>query len=638
MKHCIFIILLGSFLTGLCAPVILKNEKISLSIDPDTGGFTVKDLRTNEQWEQQIKNGFRIINVQSGSRTQMKGQLEASGMKLDIIIEMDKTAPEFSVTLSGAPDLSLPRQLAYPHAFLPHSDDLFILPEHEGVGIPVSNFGIMDKKFPNEHIAAPTYNRLYRFYSGHDLSMTFWGYAGKKSSCMSIVDTPDDAGLRVSTVDGRLAGGIEWESSRGTWSYDRTIRYVFFTDGGYNAICKRYRDYAFKAGLLKTLKEKSVANPNVMQFATTALFWSFSPDTSVLVSAFLNSGLDKISVTAPQFTPGEVQMMKDAGVLSGIYDCYRSVMPDEFLPKIFRSDPCDVRDAYPDNVILMQNGVPFDYGWPKNGYDGKVFRTLDVCDTKQLDYCKARMAQTLEFRPMTIRFFDTITAFPWTECYDPAHPTTRSQVRDARISVLRYTAEECKMVTGSEAGHIYVMPYAAYFEGMHHSRFFYYQISGHPLFVYDEADKMLEEHFKLMKVEHQYRLPLLQLVAHDCIVSHTRWNTPNNKIHDNIWWDHSDRMNILYGVPPMYMFINEPVYFWEKYKDRYLQSYENTVVKTLSRIAGEEMLSHEFLTKDKNVQRTTFANGIQITVNFGSEPFEQSGAPAIAPGGFSVKE
>jgi hypothetical protein len=526
--------------------------------------------------------------------------------------------------------------LAYPYPFLPHDDNLFILPEHEGVGIPVADYAIMDKKYASEHVAAPVYNRLYRFYCGHDLSMTFWGYSGTNSSCMSIVETPNDASLRVQSLDGKLCGGIEWEPSRSRFGYDRTVRYVFFEKGDYNAICKRYRKYADGKGLLKTLAEKSEKNPNVMKFARSALVWIFSPDTDVLVPQMLEAGMKNISVTAPMFTPGEIRRMNDAGVLNGIYDCVRSVMPTEFLDKIFRVDPCDVRQALPTDIILMQNGKPFDYGWPKNGYDGKVYRTLDVCDLKQAQYARNRLEQTLENRPMTIRFYDTITAFPWTDCYDPNHPTTRSQVREARMAVLKQAAEDYKQVLGAEAGHIFAVPYAAYFEGMNHSRFFYYQIKGHPLFVYDHKTPIPDEHLKAMKMEHKYRLPLWELVNHDSCVAHTRWNTPNNKIHSDDWWGHMDLWNILYSTPPMFMFINETEFFWSTYKDRYLQSYRNIVDGVLSKTAGQEMVEHRFLTEDKDVQQTVFANGVRVTVNFGNHPFKLDAETTVGAKGFSV--
>jgi hypothetical protein len=43
------------------------------------------------------------------------------------------------------------------------------------------------------------------------------------------------------------------------------------------------------------------------------------------------------------------------------------------------------------------------------------------------------------------------------------------------------------------------------------------------------------------------------------------------------------------------------------------------------------MTDHRFLTRDRAVQQTAFANGVTVTVNFGQEPFRLSGGVEIAP-------
>ena len=37
---------------------------------------------------------------------------------------------------------------------------------------------------------------------------------------------------------------------------------------------------------------------------------------------------------------------------------------------------------------------------------------------------------------------------------------------------------------------------------------------------------------------------------------------------------------------------------------------------------SSEMLSHAWLTEDHAVQRTQFANGVEVTVNFGKTPYQ----------------
>ena len=48
---------------------------------------------------------------------------------------------------------------------------------------------------------------------------------------------------------------------------------------------------------------------------------------------------------------------------------------------------------------------------------------------------------------------------------------------------------------------------------------------------------------------------------------------------------------------------------------RILQTYRN-VCGVLEKIGGSEMLSHRFVTPDRQVQETRFANGWNVLVNF----------------------
>jgi hypothetical protein len=94
----------------------------------------------------------------------------------------------------------------------------------------------------------------------------------------------------------------------------------------------------------------------------------------------------------------------------------------------------------------------------------------------------------------------------------------------------------------------------------------------------------------------------------------------------------SDLFNILYGTPPMFMFNRK---LWEAQKERFVQSYQNTCPYV--RATGySEMTDHRCLTPDRNVQQTTFANGITITVNFGETPYRLPSGATLKAGGFQV--
>ncbi len=133
-----------------------------------------------------------------------------------------------------------------------------------------------------------------------------------------------------------------------------------------------------------------------------------------------------------------------------------------------------------------------------------------------------------------------------------------------------------------------------------------------------------------VQVGQAYRLPLWELVYHDCVVAQWYWGDYNNKLPS--LWDKRDLFNVLYGTPPMFMFDRN---LWRAQKARFAQSYRNTCPYVRA-VGYAEMTDHRALTADRNVQQTTFANGITIIVNFGDTPFSTSSGETLRPGGFTV--
>jgi hypothetical protein len=124
---------------------------------------------------------------------------------------------------------------------------------------------------------------------------------------------------------------------------------------------------------------------------------------------------------------------------------------------------------------------------------------------------------------------------------------------------------------------------------------------------------------------HFYRLPLWELVYHDCLVAYWYWGDYNNKLPS--LWDRRDLLNALYGTPPMFMFNRRQ---WQTQKSRFVESYETAA--SVARASGYvEMLSHRWLTDDHAVQQTRFANGLTVTVNFGDRPYELPDGSTLEP-------
>jgi hypothetical protein len=261
-------------------------------------------------------------------------------------------------------------------------------------------------------------------------------------------------------------------------------------------------------------------------------------------------------------------------------------------------------------------------GWRVKGKDGEMYPCGVLCDRQAVDYARRRIPAELETHPYRCRFIDTTTASPWRECYHERHPMTRSESRHWKMELLRVVSEECGLVTGSETGHEAAVPFVHYFEGM---------LSLGPYRVPDAGRAMqkpwhdVPDRVAKFQTGHFYRLPLWELVYHDCVVAQWYWGDYNNKLPS--LWDRRDLFNALYGTPPMFMFNRE---IWEKNRRRFVQSYKTAT--PVARATGYvEMLSHRWLTDDHAVQQTRFANGVVVTVNFGDQPHTLPDGAVIAP-------
>jgi hypothetical protein len=256
--------------------------------------------------------------------------------------------------------------------------------------------------------------------------------------------------------------------------------------------------------------------------------------------------------------------------------------------------------------------------------DGKWYPCGVLCDRQAPPYARERIAKELETLPYNCRFIDTTTASPWRECYHPEHPQTRGESRQNKMELLRVVSEEFGLVTGTETGHDAAVPFVHYFEGM---------LSLGPYRIPDAGRDMrriwdeVPERVRKFQVGHRYRLPLWELVYHDCVVAHWYWGDYNNKLP--AIWDQRDAFNALYGTAPMYML---DWALWRQNKQRFLQGYRTT--SPVARAVGyAEMTDHRYLVADRSVQQTIYDNGVTVTANFGEEAYALPDGALVEPFG-----
>jgi len=584
-----------------------ENNVISASLNASDGTLSIIDKRAGQNWQQKaIAKGKMIDVVSKGRGIEATWQDARTSLKVQMSLQVEESRPEFTVTLSAQGDLK--QSLRYTQPFVTEAGTYLVVPMNEGISYPVDDATVETRKL----IA----------YGGHGICMPFWGATDGQKGYMAIIETPDDASISITRNDGKLCISPEWDPQMGKFGPARKLRYIFFEKGGHVAMCKRYRAYAKEVGLLKTLDEKRQENPNVDLLIGAVNVWYWERDALAMLQEMQSKGIDRILWSNRQ-SPEVIQTMNQTrGVLTSRYDIFQDLMDPTVVKEQLRGvHPDWTQNAWPRDIMLDEKGV-WRKGWEVRGKDGKMYPCAVLCDKQALKYAAERVPAELKNSPYRCRFIDTTTAAPWRECYDPNHPMTRSESRHWKMELLHYMSQDMHLVTGSETGHDAAVPFVHYFEGM---------LSLGPYRVPDSGRQMqkiwdeIPERVAKYQLGHQYRLPLWELVYHDCVIAQWYWGDYNNKLP--ALWIKRDLFNTLYGTPPMFMFSRS---FWEQNKDRFAQSYKNTC--TVARAVGyAEMTDHRFLTADRTVQQTQFANGVVVTVNFGDKPFRLPDGREIAP-------
>ena len=586
--------------------ISIENKSLSVMLRTADATLSVFDRRTRKTWNQQPFREQLVIRTArvSGRQIEWTWIHADTGLEGRATLALDGESPECLVTLSAEGELARP--LVFPHPFTAESGAYLVVPMNEGLSYPVD-----DATIGPMHLVA---------YGGHGICMAFWGVTDGGAGQMAIIETPDDAAIRIVRADGCLAIAPEWQSQRGRFGYERRLRYVFLDQGGHVAMCKRYRAYAAKIGLLKTLETKRSENPDVDLLIGAVNVWCWERNAPAIARQLQAAGIERILWSNAQ-PPENLRTLNKMGVLTSRYDIYQDVMNPEnfkFLRRVHSGWPTK---AWPNDLMIGANG-DWTRGWRVRAKDDTMIPCGVLCDKQALPYAEERIGQEIKTHPYRCRFIDTTTASPWRECYDPDHPMTRSDSRRYKMELLRLVSEKHGLVTGSETGHDAAVPHVHYFEGM---------LSLGPYRVPEAGRNMRQiwhdvpERVAKFQVGHAYRLPLWELVYHDCVVGQWYWGDYNNKLP--ALWDKRDLFNALYGTPPMFMFDRQ---LWESDKDRFVASYRATC--PIARATGyAEMTDHRFLTRDRAVQQTTFANGVTVTVNFGDTSHRLSDGTVVAP-------
>jgi hypothetical protein len=434
---------------------------------------------------------------------------------------------------------------------------------------------------------------------------------GKKGS-LNILLTPWDGAIQMQTRTddaGKLGfPGFRWHPSKGIWGETRKGRLVFFDQGGHVTACRIYRELAETQGLVRTFTEKAKAKPNVRKLFGAVNWWgghgvSFVREAK---AAGMTHGL-----LNGRPNPKDMAEIVEMGWLAGEYDNYEDINDS---PTIDRA-----KAPVKDHAVVKADGE-FMTAWITRDKDMNPIHTyMKQCTAMMTLAARVVIPKVLAVYPYNTRFLDVTTATGLKECYSEAHGVTRKQDQACREQLCAYVGDELGLVAGGEHGRYYDVRFLDYHEGMMGGGAYSWP-AGYLRDV--KTREEVSDHYLKYGIDPTFRVPMFELVFHDCVVDYWYWGATNDYLHDVApeITDRKTAMNVLYGTPPM-MWVNSHGLRWSVPEDRELMIdiYRQTC-KLHEVIADQQMLSHEFLTPDRKVQRSTFADGTVCTVNFGDAP------------------
>jgi hypothetical protein len=164
------------------------------------------------------------------------------------------------------------RQLDWPAALDAREVDYTLLSNGRGTLLPRAwpreYFPI--RTITSEGKIAATDHSLLQSHVVESWSMSWWGFQKGRAGMMVIVETPDDAAYQFShPAGGPTIIGPRWRAQLDRFGYVRTARLSFIADGNYVDMAKRYRRYVKESALFVSLLEKIARTPAVKDLIGT---------------------------------------------------------------------------------------------------------------------------------------------------------------------------------------------------------------------------------------------------------------------------------------------------------------------------------------------------------------------------------
>lgn len=507
-----------------------------------------------------------------------------------------------------------------PMAFEEKREDWYtLLPNRQGVLIP----NTWETK-----LHAPCFDG---FFGTAGAYMPWFSQIREREGYLAVCLTPWNAGYQAEhPARGPYTHvSMRFEPSLGKMEYRRIVRFTLVEDCDYNDMCKLYRNHVDEQGRLRTLEEKAVRNPHVNDLIGSAFlhkgiktyvqpdsefFDPENPEKNNHLTTFSQReeeirqlhelGVEKLYLHLdgwaepgydnrhPDYGPAcqeaggwegmksLADTMHEYGYLFGIHDQYR----DYYMaaPSFDENFACRL----PDGSIPTHKrwaGGPQSY----------------LCGSQAPYYVK-RNFQELEDHGISLdcAYLDVFTCNEGDECDNPMHRMTRKECYEYRCLCFEYLLKN-GILSSSEEVNDWAVPSQIF---CHYAPYdFMMEVPGTP--------------------RQGIPVPLYNLVYHDCVIQ--PW------MMEKVSADEDYMLYALLNGGAPYLVRDAAYPNIDGAFDGYVKmSLEEQVARAgkvsefHEKVGKREMLRHEFVDGNYNIQRTTFAGGISVLVDFEKQNYK----------------
>ena len=541
---------------------------------------------------------------------------EGKDVVVDLILGMDAASDELLIEIGQAGGEDTLVGVEHLYRFEKPVDDVgcMVLPHGSGYLIPADCPDALPGQGPDGG------------FIGTRWTLPLFGMVRGKDALCAIVETWWDCDVKADHVPGDYSAlDFNWAPSLGEFAYQRRMLIRFAQGMDYVGMAKLYRDHAREQGLVRTLEEKAQTTPIIRQYVNNILFrWAaWNPDEGPAVLADIRAlheaGLG-INFFYPKWSSaGYAQERDTATTANSGWQAFLHPTPvPGGWPTLVKLEN-DVHDldcvvqGFVNPITQEPQGVQYDEDrWPVSAEGERQQHPISSHDA--LDRMKL-VFDTLEQAglKLDVLYYDSFSAnsgLP--QDFAPSHPMTRRQNIEAEVACFAETRRRGVM-PGAELARFWAISACDYF-----------------FFTDWSADRLANAPNQHCPGPVGVPVPLFQLVFHDCFIAGFSGGGYAAYAGGYDWWDHrTPRLyELLYASAPAYNWLPEhsvPIADWDSDHTQRKLAWLKQWSAYYRAIATSELVSHQFLSPDRTMQRLEFENGIAAELDMAENRFRIDG-------------